>query len=287
MYATVLAFYNPRKPLVAKILPQIREFCKKQKRVFFAFDSFHAKRDRGRIVSALRRSRGEPLALSLGGDGTLLTAARHIVDEGIALLGINLGGLGFLSAAEPATWREILGLAFGGKLPVKERQLFCVDVHAGNRNTNYLALNDCVIRSGVSPRMLELDLMRGTSERVARFRGDGLIIATPTGSTAYSLSAGGPIVEPPLPAFLIVPLASHSLTQRPLVLENSKHLIVTLASYHDQKTQAMVSLDGQMSHEIKTGDRVIVRPHRKTLKLLRAQDYEYCRLLREKLHWAV
>ena len=284
--SAVVVFYNPRKPLVVKVLSQVEVFCRKHGRKLIAFDAHLTHKEQAKVRDAIRKNRQGLIALSLGGDGTLLAAARHVVNDEVPLLGVNLGGLGFLAAADKNDWRSVLTAAFEGRLPIKERMLFCVDVSALGKPRHFMVLNDCVIRAGFSPRMIDLDIVRAEVEKVARVRGDGLIVSTPTGSTAYSMAAGGPILEPGLPAFLVVPLAPHTLTQRPLVLESSKHLRITLADYRGKPSRAMVILDGQLTCEIASGDSVAIKPYDKTLKLLRGIGYQYCRLLRDKLGWA-
>lgn len=282
----IVAFYNLRKPLVRKVLADLKKFCAQRRIKFMAMDG-----RRVGLVKPSKKSLWPPgkhptLAISLGGDGTLLTAARHIIDARVPMFGINLGGLGFLAAADRDTWREKLDAALAGKIVPKERLVLSVCIRRNGKQHFYLSVNDCVIRVGRSPRMLDLDLLLDPSAKPIRLRGDGLIISTPTGSTAYALSMGGPIVEPGANAYLLAPIAPHSLTQRPLVLSSNRTVTVRLPQYHGEHTSAMVFLDGQLSEEIKTGDSVTISRYHKPLLLLRDPKRSYFDLLTEKFRWA-
>lgn len=280
----VFVFYNSRKPLVRKVLPRLRSALKSKGQSFRLIEASHLGYPaRKASVSGVSGR----LAITLGGDGTLLAAARHVIDSGIPLLGVNLGGLGFLATVGSSEWARALSLALDGKLPVEERLALSLRIDRGSeQRAQFLALNDCVVRAERSPRMIELEISLERHGYLAHLRGDGVIVATPTGSTAYALAAGGPIVEPNIGAFLVLPLASHTLTQRPLLMSTRHALRIRLGKYHGQASRAMVFADGQISQDLTSADTVVIEAYRKSLLLLRHPKLSYFDLLREKLHWA-
>ena len=281
----MVIFYNSRKPPVRRTLRSVEQFCKQKKRKILTFDTIGLLK-KPVNPSVLLANKKPRLALSLGGDGTLLTAARYVLDFDIPLLGINLGGLGFLAGAEENSWQQTLEDALNNKLIEEERPVLEATIDAKGKKTIRTAINDCVIRSGKSPRMLELEIHFEGSSLKSRFHGDGIIVATPTGSTGYALSAGGPIVEPTLNIHILVPLAAHTLTQRPLLFGAKQTLCVKLGSYHGDKVRASLAIDGQFSQEIESGDELTVRAHAKKLLLLKQPKMDYFSLLREKLNWS-
>jgi len=281
----MVIFYNSRKPPVRRVLRSVEQFCKQKKRKIIAFDTIGLLK-KPVNPSVLLANKRPQIALSLGGDGTILTAARYILNFDIPLLGINLGGLGFLSGAEESSWQQTLEDAFNNRLIKEERPVLEAAINSKNKTTHLTVINDCVIRSGKSPRMLELEIHFEGSSLKSRFHGDGIIVATPTGSTGYALSAGGPIVEPTLNVHILVPLAAHTLTQRPLIFDAKQKLSIKLGSYHGDKVRASVAVDGQFSQEIESGDELTVRAHAKKLLLLRQPRPDYFSLLREKLNWS-
>lgn len=278
-------FYNSKKPLVRKLLPDIKNFLKKRRLKIECHDLRDLKIDAKFQARPPLRSNLH-LALSLGGDGTLLAAARRVLPMKTPLLGVNLGGLGFLAAADEADWKTTLDLALQGRLTMEERRILSVRICKSGREMAHIAINDCVVRAGRNPRMLELEIATDRFGPLARVKGDGVIVATPTGSSAYALAAGGPIVEPRLAAFLVVPLAPHALTQRPLILNADQEVTVSLESYRGERSHAMVFLDGQVSQDLFSGDKVVLRSHGTPLLLLRSPKHSYFDLLRNKLNWA-
>ncbi|MBI4370145.1 MAG: NAD(+)/NADH kinase [Elusimicrobia bacterium] len=280
----IVVFYNSRKPMAARMLAAIKKLAHRRGRRIIGVDVVSTRQGHGPRPIFFKNK--PALGVSLGGDGTLLTAARFLAPEKVPLMGINLGGLGFLSTTEEAHWRRAMEQALQGKLIEERRLAFEVEVFQGRRRQFQLAVNDCVVRCGANPRMIEIKVSSDRHGYLAHLRGDGLIVATPSGSTAYALGAGGPIVEPSVPAYLVLPLASHSLTQRPIVLEASQSLTVTLGAYHDEPARALVVLDGQTSFQINEGDTVKLRPSEHPVILLTSPQHSYFRSLREKLHWS-
>ncbi len=228
------------------------------------------------------------LALAVGGDGTMLAAARVSAPLGLALLGVKSGHLGFLTAVESDEFlQEGAGAFLNGRFEVESRLLIEVTVERSGRSVMgpTLALNDCVVRAGREARAILVRAHWGKSY-LADYFGDGLIVATPTGSTAYALAAQGPIVEPSLGAIVLTPICPHTLAQRPLVLPASQAVTLTLGRRHETETpQVFVSLDGQITAALKVHDKIHIRRYPKPLKLYGDPRRPYFEVLRQKLRW--
>jgi NAD+ kinase len=221
------------------------------------------------------------LLLVLGGDGTLLSMARLVGDLNVPILGVNLGGLGFLTALTIDELFPALEALLRGDLLVEERMMLAARVtRQGERLSEYVALNDVVITKSAMSRIINLDVsVQG--QFATAYRADGLIVSTPTGSTAYCLSAGGPIVFPTMDAIVLTPICSHTLTNRPIVLPASQPIDVTLQSDQD----VMLTMDGQVGFHLKRGDRVEIRQAAARIRLLRVPQKHFFSVLRTKLKW--
>ena len=221
------------------------------------------------------------LLLVLGGDGTLLSMARLVGDLNVPILGVNLGGLGFLTALTADELFPALEALLRGELLVEERMMLTARVtRQGERLSEYVALNDVVITKSAMSRIINLDVsIQG--QFATAYRADGLIVSTPTGSTAYCLSAGGPIVFPTMDAVVLTPICSHTLTNRPIVLPAGHPIDVTLQSDQD----VMLTLDGQVGFHLKRGDRVEIRQAAARIRLLRFPQKHFFSVLRTKLKW--
>jgi NAD+ kinase len=221
------------------------------------------------------------LLLVLGGDGTLLSMARLVGDLNVPILGVNLGGLGFLTALTADELFPALEALLRGELLVEERMMLTARVtRQGERLSEYVALNDVVITKSAMSRIINLDVsIQG--QFATAYRADGLIVSTPTGSTAYCLSAGGPIVFPTMDAVVLTPICSHTLTNRPIVLPGGHPIDVTLQSDQD----VMLTLDGQVGFHLKRGDRVEIRQAAARIRLLRFPQKHFFSVLRTKLKW--
>jgi NAD+ kinase len=222
------------------------------------------------------------LLVVLGGDGTLLHGASLVGDARVLVLGINLGTLGFLVPFAPAEARTALEGALAGTLAVEERLRLVVRLVHGAGVTERLALNDAVISQGSMARLVEL---RATldGQRIANYKADGLIVATPTGSTAYNLAAGGPILTPGQASVAVTPICPHTLTHRPLVVPASSRIEVELAA-RESPGSIMLTVDGQWAHRLAPGERVEVTAAASPLRLYRSHK-PYFEILREKLSW--
>ena len=220
--------------------------------------------------------------LVLGGDGTMLNAARLAGERGIPILGVNMGGLGFLTEVRLENLYPSLERVFANDFVLDERLMLQTCFHrSGETFAQGVALNDVVISKGTVARMIELKIaIHGRF--VTNLRGDGLIVSSPTGSTAYSLSAGGPIIDPAVQSLILTPISPHTLTHRPLIVPGKAEIDVTLTSRDDG---AMATLDGQVAVAITHGDTVAIQISQQRTRLIRFPESNYYDVLREKLKW--
>ena len=222
------------------------------------------------------------LIVVVGGDGSLLGVGRDLAHTGVPVLGINRGGLGFLADIAPERIHRQLGEVLDGDYQVEDHFLLESDVYRNEQRIGGApALNDVVVNPGSMARMMEFSL-RVDGEFVYDQRSDGLIVASPTGSTAYALSAGGPIMHPSLDAIVIVPMFPHTLTSRPLVVRGSSEISVTLATVD----RAQVSCDSQVDFDLESGDTVRIRKYATPLRLLYSCGHSFYESCRSKLDWA-
>ena len=220
--------------------------------------------------------------LVLGGDGTMLNAARLAAERSIPILGVNMGGLGFLTEVRLDNLYPSLDRVFANDFVLDERIMLNTHVHRhGETVARGTVLNDVVISKGTLARMIELKVaIQG--QFVTNLRGDGLIVGTPTGSTAYSLSAGGPIINPAVQSLILTPICPHTLTHRPLIVPGNVEVEVTLTSKDDG---AMATLDGQVGIAMTQGDTAVIQASDHRTRLIRFPESHYYEVLREKLKW--
>jgi len=222
------------------------------------------------------------LLLVLGGDGTMLAAARLAAPRGIPILPINMGSLGFLTSFTLEELHPALDDTLEGRFSLSERVMISVDLErTGKAIDNQQVLNDVVINKGALARMIELELTID-GDFVCRYRADGLIVASPTGSTAYSLSAGGPIVHPAVESFVITPICPHTLSDRPLVIRDSSSIEMKLSANTES---VFLTLDGQRGIPLQPTDLVRASRAKELLKLIRPPKKSYFEILRNKLKW--
>jgi NAD+ kinase len=222
------------------------------------------------------------IAVVFGGDGTMLGAARALHHRDIPLLGVNLGKLGYLTEFTVDELKSKFQQIVDGQIqPERRMTLTCRIEGPGRTSFQSVAINDVSITAGPPFRMVGLSILID-QEHVTQMLGDGLVISTPTGSTAYSLSAGGPIVSPRVHALLLTPICAHSLTHRPIVADADR-VIVVEASAVNPGTTAFI--DGQISDQIREGDRIEVRRRNRDLMLIPNPDRQTWSILQEKLHW--
>jgi NAD+ kinase len=223
------------------------------------------------------------LVIAVGGDGTLLYAARLVARTNVPLLGVNRGRLGFLTDVMPQDLLQSVDAALAGKLEADERPLLTARLHRpGSEPAQAFALNDVVMQKHDTGRTLDFET-RIDGTYVNTHDGDGIIVASPTGSTAYALSCSGPIIEPHLPALVLVPICAHTLSDRPIVV--AAHCVIEVALLQRADTQANVTCDGALLGAMTPADRLEVTTATERVTLLHPPGHDYYRLLRSKLRW--
>ena len=240
----------------------------------------YLKRDDG--ISRDHVPDGTQLIIVLGGDGTLLSAARAIDGRPIPLFAVNLGSLGFLTAITVDQLFPELERAIRGEHRIGQRRMLRCDVFRGDDLVaSYQALNDVVLTKMALARVIDLEVF-WDKHLVCKYKADGLIISTPTGSTAYSLAAGGPIIFPQVAALTITPICPHMLTNRPVILPDSGEITVWA---RNEDEEIYLTVDGQVGQPLKRGDRVVCRSSEHTLQLVRPPKMLFFDVLRQKLKW--
>jgi NAD+ kinase len=243
------------------------------------------------IGKKIRRRKSVPAAeipelvdiiLVFGGDGTFLGVARLACEHGTPILGINLGGLGFLTEITVDEIYPMMERILSGDYEIEDRQMLRTTVRRGKTGAkHYEVLNDVVINKEAVARIIDLEIYIEGSH-VTTYKADGIILSTPTGSTAYSLSAGGPIVHPALPVTIITPICPHTLTNRPLVVSNEMKVEIKITT---QEPDTYLTLDGQIGIRLKTGDVIEVRKSDTVVKLIKSPFRDYFTILKTKLMW--
>ncbi len=273
---------KPKPEDICPLVPRLLDWLKQRNlRVIFDEETAHC----------LGRADGVPrteilpqvdLLIVLGGDGTLLAAARLVDARPVPILAVNLGALGFLTEITLEEMYTVLEDVLAGRHHTSRRGMLEAEVVRGGKATaRYRALNDAVLHKAALARMLDY-AVEIDGAFVSLFRADGLIISTPTGSTAYSLAAGGPIVFPSLDSFVITPICPHMLTNRPLVVPDSSRIEVHLKSVSES---AYLTVDGQVGTELSQGDTVVVRKSDRSIELITSRKRTYFEVLRNKLRW--
>jgi NAD+ kinase len=273
---------RPARPEVARTIPELLTWLQAHDyRVIVDPETAKYSNGQEEVSRAQLSSRPLDLVVVLGGDGTLLSAARSTAAIDVPLLGVNLGSLGFLTDVPLSSLFPMLEAITRGEAAVEQRSLMqCELIRGGEILGNHLVFNDAVVNKTALARLNNYDLFVDKAF-VSSYRADGMIVATPTGSTAYSLSAGGPVLMPTVNAFVITPVSPHSLTHRPLVVPDSVVIEILLRSDGEV---AYLSLDGQPGLEFRDGDRVRCRRSEHRVSLFRT-DYDFFHVLRTKLKW--
>ncbi len=226
-------------------------------------------------------ARAVDLLLVFGGDGTILRAAREIAGCATPILGVNIGGLGFLTAVPSDHLAQALKLVLNGEYTIQSRALIEVTGETRGKKIQQAALNDIVVSRGAVSRLISLDVSVD-GEAITRYRCDGLIISSPTGSTAYSLAAGGAIVLPTAEVFTLTPICPHSLSNRSIILPLSSRITVKAIT---PLPATILSADGQVVEELDSGDAVVIRRSRRAIRLVQLPHSSFLEALRRKLHW--
>lgn len=280
---TIGIISRPRRVDVAAIVPSLLKWLAERKiRALFdqetATSLEHAEGGRTRSELAAECD----LLLVLGGDGTLLAAAREAAPKGVPILPINLGSLGFLTSFTLQELYPALEETLAGHLAASERTMLrAALLREGKVLDEQRVLNEVVINKGALARMIEVRLTLN-SDFVCRYRADGLIVATPTGSTAYSLSAGGPIVHPNVECIIVTPICPHTLSDRPIVVDDKCCVELSLTG---QAESVYLTLDGQKGVPMQSGDKVRIVHAEERLKLIQPKRKSYYEILRSKLKW--
>jgi NAD+ kinase len=280
---TVAIIAKPAKSELETLIPQVVDWLRSHDYGVIT------DRETAALVPGLRGVAREKLAskklefvVVLGGDGTMLAGARAVARADIPILGVNLGSLGFLTEVPRDELFPTLEAVFRGGCKVETRSMVNAQVRRGKRVIGeYDALNDAVVNKTQIARLGDFDVFID-SVFVANYKADGLIVATPTGSTAYSLAAGGPILLPDARGFVLTPVSPHALTNRPLVVRDSSEIsiVVRSAEHH-----AFLSIDGQEGTPLEDGDRVVCRKSKHAVRLLRLGQRSFFDVLRTKLKW--
>ena len=281
MIGSVGIFARPHRDRIGAQLPDLVQWLKERK------VQVHCDRFAAELVGTAPLSQEELMAridllVVLGGDGTLLTAARAASDRNVPVLPVNFGKLGFLTTVTLEELYATLDQVLRGEFETWTHMMFEAEVtRDGAPLDRCRALNDAVLNKGLPAHMIEFQLLVD-GQFVCSYRADGIIFATPTGSTGYSLSAGGPIVSPVIEAMVVTPICPHMLSNRPLILPPSAHLA---AQFMAGDEPAYLTVDGQIGAELRHGDTVRVRKSEKSLRLVRPLRRTYFEVLRSKLHW--
>jgi NAD+ kinase len=244
----------------------------------------------GCVRNAEQIGRDEQVVVVLGGDGTLLGTARNLGTGGfdVPVVAVNFGSLGFLTEVRVTEVFEALEQVLAGTAHEERRMMLEAVVRRADGTTlPHISLNDVVITKGALSRMIDL-VASADGQLIARFKADGLIVASPTGSTAYNLSAGGPIVHPGVDALVLTPIAPHTLTNRPVVLPAAVALEIAVAgeAARSSREEIFVTFDGQVGDILGPGDNVAIHRSPYTLRLLKPSSHAYFQVLRQKLRWA-
>ena len=274
---------RPRRSNIAEVVPPLLRWLE-QRGLQSVYDIETATVLKGGAVGKTRHkvAQESDLLLVLGGDGTILAASREAAHHDIPVLPINMGSLGFLTSFTVEELYPALESTLAGQAKIEERVLLDVErTHHGELLTQQRVLNDAVVHKGTLARMIEVELFINGAF-VCRYRADGLIVASPTGSTAYSLSAGGPIVQPGVASILVTPICPHTLSDRPVVIQDNSVIELILAQSSDS---VFLTLDGQTGVPMQLGDRVRIVRSKERLKLIQPPNKTYFEILRNKLKW--
>lgn len=274
---------KPLKDVVSSMVPNLVAWLRQRKIDVLVDEETACCIDPGApVLSREKLAESVDLLIVLGGDGTLLSAARALKGHRVPILAVNLGGLGFLTSVTRDELYPLLERVVCGEHRISERMMLNAQtIRNGTATEQQIALNDAVINKAALARMLDFDVYVDGAQ-IGRYRADGLIVATPTGSTAYSLAAGGPIVHPHLDAFVITPICPHMLTNRPLVIPDTSQVEIDIAAAEEP---VYLTMDGQVGFQLQSKDRVAIRKSESRVYFVQSPQKSYFELLRSKLRW--
>jgi len=283
-FKTVALIGRHPSPGVATALAALGDYLRKQGRAVLVEKETAATHRVSAFPAADYAEIGEraDLVVVQGGDGSMLSAARNLAGRDVPLVGVNQGRLGFMTDIASSKMIDAMAEILAGRHAIEERTMLSAEVRRdGALALEALALNDAVVNKGSVGRLIEF-VVKIDAEFVYDLRADGLIVATPTGSTAYALSSDGPIVHPGVPGFALVPISPHTLSNRPIMISDRSVIEISLKRADD----ARLHFDGQLQCDLREGDRVVIRRAARTIKFVHAPGYSYFAMLREKLHWS-
>ena len=274
---------KPKKTEIREIVPSLTQWLRERNvEVFIDKETASLLESAEKSLSRNEMPSQVDLLVVLGGDGTLLAAARALNRKPVPILAVNLGGLGFLTVITKEELYPTLELVLAGNFKTERRvQIEGELVRADEVISSFLALNDVVLNKGAIARILDFDVLVN-GRFISTYKSDGLIVSTPTGSTAYSLAAGGPIVTPAVEAFVVTPICAHTLTNRPLVLPDSVQIEVVVKS---QREVAYLTVDGQMGIATHSDDTVRLKKASSCVEIIQPPNKDYFEILRQKLKW--
>ncbi len=284
MIKNIGIFAKKSHPDINRIISRIIAFLQNRNVKVLIENEFGPDSDKMTIITEKENIPQESdLIIVFGGDGTLLSVSRLDNVTEIPILAVNLGGLGFLTEIRVEEIMDMLGKVLASDYDVEKRMMFDVQLKrvGDGKVENFIALNDVVVNKSALARMIDLDTYVNDMFLNA-YRADGLIISTPTGSTGYSLSAGGPIIYPSLKLIAIIPICPHTLTNRPIILDDEKEIMFTLRSGDDD---VYLTMDGQVGVVMNVGDQVSVYKSKKIINLIKSPFRNYFEVLKEKLKW--
>ena len=275
-------FLNPQKEKVFELVPDLTEFfAERGKNVLIDDLAGDRMNVSGTILSREEICRESDLILSLGGDGTILASARMVGARCVPILGVNVGTLGFLTEVTEDNLYPSLERLVKGEFRIEERGVLRIDFLSGAAiSTNY-ALNDVIVTRSTTSRIFEIDTYV-SDQYLSTYFADGLIISTPTGSTAYSLSAGGPIVHPSLNAIILTPICPHTLGARPVIISDGEVVKIRVKSGHED---IIINVDGQSGINFNLEDTLLIRKGEFPIRLVKIDPISFFHILRTKFHW--
>jgi NAD+ kinase len=274
---------KPKKPEVREIVPPLLNWLHERSiQVLIDKETNSSLDNSEKCVTRNEMPSRVELIIVLGGDGTLLATARVLNRKPVPLLAVNLGGLGFLTVITRDELCPTLERVLSGDFRTERRVQIEADViRAGEVISSFLALNDVVLNKGAIARVLDFDVSVD-GQFISTYKADGLIVSTPTGSTAYSLAAGGPVIAPSVEAFIVTPICAHTLTNRPIVLPDSAQIEVEVKS---QRESVYLTVDGQVGIAVRSEDAVHMRRASSVVELVQSPQKDYFEILRQKLKW--
>jgi len=278
---------NIKRPNVVEMLERVSGWCEKNqveltlnKETADFLTSQFSKKIKTKSVQKEDLWKNSDLILAMGGDGTMLVTARAVAEHGTPILGINLGGLGFMTQVKTEDLESSLDRIKRNDYNIEERMVLRASFA---HNNHWHALNEAVIEKGGISRLIDLHISN-RKEFVGSFSADGLIIATPTGSTAHSMSAGGPIVNPKIEAIILSPICPQSLAVRPIIFPADEIIKIKVETLQNE---AILTVDGQITHPIKSGDEIVIQKAGHTVNLITFPERSFFEILRQKLNWGV